>query len=277
MPHVADTALTTQARRWLALRSMAFLLCAFPLVVVVYQGLPFPVGPHRPMLYGLATALLLAALARALMRREGRSLADLGLTVSARAFSHLGLGLVAGLLLFAAATLVMALWLPVEWRMKAALLPASIGGALLFHLLTNACEELAWRGYALDGLLRSLGHWPAQIIVALVAAVFHVLSGWSWQVALVSTTAGSLLFGLVFIRWRSVPAAIGVHAGWNWARDLVMSPDGAAAVLDVRGPQAWSLGQWEVAQAVYVGVTLLACVALLRSLNRRPPAVQAWT
>jgi membrane protease YdiL (CAAX protease family) len=52
-------------------------------------------------------------------------------------------------------------------------------------------------------------------LIAVLSAMFHVFSGWSWEVALISTTAGSLLFGLVFVRWQSVPAAIGVHAAWT--------------------------------------------------------------
>ncbi|HEY9105687.1 MAG TPA: CPBP family intramembrane glutamic endopeptidase [Roseateles sp.] len=190
------------SRRRLAVRSAAYLLVALPLVLIVYQGLPIPLGPHQPLVYGTVVALLLLAMSRALMRGEGRALSGLGFAPPASALRHLATGLLAGALLFGAATLLLVAVLPIEWRLKATLLPSAISGALLFHLVTNTCEELAWRGYAFDGLLRSLGHWPAQLIVALVAAVFHVLSGWTWQVALVSTTAGSLLFGLVFIRWR---------------------------------------------------------------------------
>jgi membrane protease YdiL (CAAX protease family) len=164
------------------------------------------------------------------------------------------------------------LLLPLEWQFNPAFVPTAMVGALVFHLVSNTCEELAWRGYAFDGLLRCFGHWPAQALIALVGALFHVMCGWSWQVALVSTTAGSLLFGLVFVRWRSVPAAIGVHSAWNWTRDLVMSPGTAAAVLEVQGPQRWGVAQWQIAQGVYVGVTLAACAALLLKLCARRAA-----
>lgn len=219
------------------------------------------------MLRGLVVALVLLLLTRLLMRSEGRSPSELGLSFSTSAAMRLVLGLAGGGLLFGLATLLLGLWLPIEWQSKPTLLPGAILGALLFHLVTNACEELAWRGYAFDGFLRVLGHWPAQIIVAVTSAYFHVLSGWQWQVALISTTAGSLLFALVFIRWRSVPAAIGVHAAWNWTRDLVFSPGAATAILTVKGPEDWSRSHWGIAQATYVGVTLLACGGLLLSLR----------
>lgn len=256
----------------LALWSAAFLLLAFPLVLIAYQGLPIPVGPDSGIPRAFLVALVLLLLTRVLMRREGRSLSALGLSFSARAAKHVVLGLGAGALLFAVAALIMRILLPFEWELNPTILPHAITGALLFHLVTNACEELAWRGYAFEALLRTLGHWPAQMIVALVAAYFHVLSGWSWQVALISTTAGSLLFALVFLRWRSVPAAIGVHAAWNWTRDLILTPAAPTAVWMPKGMEHWTPVQWNVAQAILVGATLLACAVLLWSMRGQAPA-----
>ena len=203
------------------------------------------------------------------MHREGRSLSEFGLSFSGRVAKHVVLGFGAGALLFATAALLMRILLPFEWDLNPRILPHVIVGALIFHLATNACEELAWRGYAFNGLLRALGHWPAQVIIALVAAYFHVLSGWSWQVALISTTAGSLLFALVFLRWSSIPAAIGVHAAWNWTRDIILTPADLTAIWIPQGTEHWTTSQWNVAQAILVGVTLLACAVLLWSLQRR--------
>jgi hypothetical protein len=59
-------------------------------------------------------------------------------------------------------------------------------------------EELLFRGYGFERLIKGLGHWPAQRATALLFAAFHVANGWPWQVALMGTTVGSLLFGLVF-------------------------------------------------------------------------------
>jgi membrane protease YdiL (CAAX protease family) len=98
-----------------------------------------------------------------------------------------------------------------------------MGIVLLFHFITNACEELAFRGFAFLCLLRLIGHWPAQLVIAALFALFHIACGWPWHIALFSTTSGSLLFGLLFLRWKSLPMAIGLHAAWNWTRDLVLS------------------------------------------------------
>ncbi|HEV2593567.1 MAG TPA: CPBP family intramembrane glutamic endopeptidase [Gaiellaceae bacterium] len=252
--------------RWQrALPCAAYLAAAVPLVRLAYGTLRVPVvGNAAPWLgVPVAAALLLAT--SALLRRERRSPSELGLRLSRRAATHLTCGLAAGLLLLGAGALLLRLVLPFTWRVNPSLLPAVALGSLLFGVITATCEELAWRGYAFDGLLRLYGVWPAQVVVALVAAYFHVLSGWSWAVALTSTIAGSVLFGLVFLRWRSVPAAVGVHAGWNWGRDLGLSPGSAGSVWLPEGMQRWTPTQWSVAQAVLIALTLVACAWLIAS------------
>jgi membrane protease YdiL (CAAX protease family) len=213
---------------------------------------------------GIPVIAVLLALTWALLRRERRSPAEFGLRISRQMVKHLVCGFAAGLFLLGAGALLMRGVLPFTWRVNPAILPTAVLGGLLFNLITNTCEELAWRGYAFDGLLRLYGHWPAQVIVAVTAAYFHVLSGWSWSVALTSTIAGSVLFALVFLRWRSIPAAIGVHVGWNWGRDLLLSPDSSASLWVPHGMETWTSAQWRVAQASLILVTVVASIGLLR-------------
>lgn len=245
------------------------MLLAFPLVLMAYHGSPIPLGADAAAPRASVVALVLLLLTRALLRHESRRLSEFGLSASIRAATLFAGGLGAGALLFATAAVLLRFALPFEWELNPTIAPMAIFGALLFHLVTNACEELAFRGYAFDTLLRTIGHWPAQVIIALVAAAFHVLSGWNWQVALISTTAGSLLFALIFVRWRSIPAAIGVHAAWNWTRDLIFTSSGSASVWKPLGTESWSATDWQFAQVILVGVTLVACAGLLWSLRKQ--------
>lgn len=245
-------------------RGATYLLAAFPLVVIAYQGFPIPLIVMPPIVRACAVALILAVATAALLRREARSIAEFGINASPRLPKELLLGFVGGVLLFATGAAGLRLFLPFEWKVNPSIQLPLIGVGALYHLTTAACEELAWRGYALDGLARGLGRWRAQLVVALVAACFHVVCGWSWQVALISTTAGSLLFGCVFLRWRSVPAAVGVHAAWNWTRDLIMTPGGSSALAFPDGVAAWTAAQWNVAQAILVAVTLGAAWMVCR-------------
>lgn len=250
-------------------RGVLFLVIAVPLVVVAYQGLPF--GFPVPARAELVVVLLLCSSAM-LLKREGRSLADLGMAWSRGAAAKLLCGLAGGALLFSLAALTLRAVLPFHWERSAQFLPSALAATLLFHLSTNLCEELAFRGYGFDKLIQTFGHWPAQGVIALMTALFHVVCGWPWQVALVSTTAGSLLFGLVFVHWRSVPAAVGVHAAWNCSRDVMLGmPPTPAAAWHPVGMERWTPAQWNTAQIILVGITLAACAVIARQGRKRSP------
>lgn len=255
----ASPDVTTHVRR-----SLLFLLVSVPLTFVAYRGASV-IGLAAPIAVAL-TLFLLTALS---LKQERRSLGELGLSWRSEIASRFALGLVAGSLLFLLAALILRGLMPFHWEQNRTVFLGAVASTFLWHLVTNTCEELAFRGYAFDGLIRSIGHWYAQLIVAISFAAFHFLSGWPWHVALFSTTIGSLLFGLVFVRWRSLPAAVGVHAAWNFSRDLILgTPPGASALLRPVGLEQWSPDQWRGARAIMVGVSLAACAALLFSIHR---------
>ena len=257
------------------MRAGVYLLLAFPLVVIAYQGFPVPLVTLPPAIRAVAIAVFLACCTNVLLRWEGRSIADYRVSFSRLALKNLLLGFACGFVLFGIGAVGLRLALPFQWVFNPSVSILGLIGALTYHLTTNACEELAWRGYALDSLTRSVGLWPAQGIVALVAACFHVVCGWRWDVALVSTTAGSLLFGLVFYRWGSLPAAIGVHSAWNWTGGLLFDTKAQAGVLTPQGTEKWTATQWNIAQGILVAVTLSASLFLAMRMPRRSsPHVQ---
>lgn len=256
-----------QPKTALWIRTSLFLLLAFPLVLFAYRG------PNAP-LSAMLVALVLFIATRGLLRSEGSHVGEVGFAPPTYVFQRLAAGFASGCMLFGFLALLIRICLPMEWSLNASIPWAGIAIALVFHLVTNTCEELAFRGYGFSRLCSLIGMWPAQWVIAGISATFHVTSGWSWQMALVHTTAGSLLFALVFLRWRSIPAAIGVHAAWNWTRDLIMSmPAGSVSVLIPVQEDPWGSSEWLVVQVILVGGTLLACAGLTVSLRRTHAAV----
>src|SRR5204863_89806 len=47
-------------------------------------------------------------------------------------------------------------------------------------LYGNSVEELIFRGYAFERLIAAIGHWKAQLVTAILFAVFHIANGWPW-------------------------------------------------------------------------------------------------
>jgi hypothetical protein len=77
------------------------------------------------------------------------------------------------------------------------------------------CEELAFRGFLLPLVARSLGRLAGVVIAALPFAVLHGPQyAWSWRHILLITLAGAA-FGWVRLHSHSTLAAAVVHAGYN--------------------------------------------------------------
>jgi membrane protease YdiL (CAAX protease family) len=251
------------------IRASLYLLLAFPLVVIAYQGFPVPFIAMDPIVRAAVIAVILSYATNLLLHRTGESIKDYRVSFSPISGRDLLIGFIGGFALFVIGAVALRVALPFEWVLNPSVAILGLCHAAVYHFATNSCEELAWRGFSLDSLARSIGHWRAQAVVAIVSACFHVVSGWSWELALTSTTAGSLLFELVFYRWRSLPAAVGVHCAWNWTRDLIFSPGAEASVLVPRGTEKWTAAQWNIAQGILIAVTLGACLLLAFRLPQR--------
>jgi membrane protease YdiL (CAAX protease family) len=252
-----------QSRGAMLRRLLLFTLICAPLSVV-----PSALGAGPPGLF----AAVVIGVTWVFLWTEGRSLDVLGLAPSWRVVRDLATGWAGGAIVILAMALLVRALLPFPWVRNPAFDATAAGFSLLWLLGGNAVEELVFRGYAFERLLALIGHWPAQIVTALFFAVFHVVNGWPWSAALVGTTAGSVLFALVFIRWRSVPAAVGVHAAVNWVRDLLLlDPPTAKTLYAPLAPRPWSSAEQLAAMAIFEGVVVLACVLLWRSIRRRPP------
>lgn len=248
-------------------RALLFLAICAPIWLV-----PNLLGVGNPIMLVAAMVLL----SYVFLRYEKRSLAVLGLDASWRRLGEVAAGFLGGTILVVVMALGMRLVLPFPWTWNPGFSATMAARSLLWLLCGNAVEELVFRGYSFERLIAGLGHWKAQLVTALLFAVFHIVNGWPWQVALLGTTVGSLLFGLVFVRWRSVPAAAGVHAAANWVRDLLLSdPPTAKTLVAPLSPRPWTSGEQLSAMLIMDGIFLVACAALAISIRRRPRATVA--
>jgi uncharacterized protein len=201
---------------------------------------------------------------------DNRAPSELGLELSWRPLANLVGGLFGGVLLIAVSAVLLRGILPFDWALNAKFIPRAAAIGLGYLLLSAGVEELLFRGYGFARLITSIGLWPAQLIVALMYASYNLLNGTSWQAALAVTVIGSLMFGLVFARTRSVPAAAGFHAATNWARVLVLSdPPSTRSWFGPVAARSWTAHERQTTVIILDLVALVACALLYWSIRRR--------
>jgi membrane protease YdiL (CAAX protease family) len=171
--------------------------------------------------------------------------------------------LLAGIVLSCIVAVAFVLAFSFRWTSNAHWSVMSAALMLWAILLIAAAEEISFRGYAFWRLIRLLGFWPAQAIVAALFVLSHLtLGGSAFFPALIGNVTGSVLYGVVFVRTRGVAAPIALHSGWNIAQHLLLSPlDPSATPLVPAFPHAPTqmeyAGMLAVIGIVMVGATIV--------------------
>ena len=178
----------------------------------------------------------------------GRFIAGAGIGFASYGFTVLAVSLAAG---------------PLHFTRSPTPAPGPIGVMACTLLALSAMEELGFRGYPLRTLVRTIGTWRAQGIVAVAFGLSHVAFGWSVQTILLGVVPSALLFGAAALAFRGLAAPIGLHAALNvarWAAGETEAPGFWTLTID----EATSGRVARMAPAIGVAVTLLCALALWR-------------
>ena len=191
-----SSSIANKHSRWrVVAKAMLFVLgCAVPSAVAA----PFTRGLSirwPEFIVGVIGSLWALGLTLVFVRWDGVRLDDVGAKPDQLSLARLVVGFLIGIGM-------VALWMSismatghVHWE-RAPENGAALAAITLIAYLTLASrEELAFHGYPLRRLEQSFGVWSAQLIVALVFAVEHMVGGWPWTRALFGAGVGSLLFG----------------------------------------------------------------------------------
>jgi membrane protease YdiL (CAAX protease family) len=197
--------------------------------------------------------------------------ADLGLHLNRDAARNLVLGLAGGM---GAATLVLA---PPLAAHLARLAPARdahadwdtilFTTALLF--IGSAGEELLFRGFGFQMLLRVWGPYTTVFTVGALFAALHGANPNSTWLGLLNTAGFGILFGYAFLRSGDLWLPIGLHFGWNFTlplfgvnvSGLTMRLTGYEMDWSI-GP-VWSGGEYGPEGSVLTSIVLLALALYL--------------
>lgn len=184
----------------------------------------------------------------------------------------------AGFLLMALPAAFLGIAGVVSWRIASDW--ASIVGPTLATLaIAAAAEELLFRGFVFQRLIAGLGAWPAQLIIAAFFTLTHSDSlreqGHLAYLAGANIFTASILFGLAYLRTRSLALPLGLHFAANATQGPLfgfgVSGGGEAGLLTpiYHGAPDWVTGGAFGLEASALG---LVCVLTMTMMIWRWPA-----
>ena len=170
-----------------------------------------------------ALIILLASSISQLARRK--PLAELFGTFNVGWLKELCVGGLIGSAMMLVPALILGIFGWVRWKWDPMALSSLSSGLWLFAGVAIA-EELLFRGFVFQRLISGLGQWPAQLITAAFFLLTHLnnpgMTGTVKVMASINIVLASILFGLAFIRTRSLAMPLGLHWMANWVQGGIL-------------------------------------------------------
>lgn len=161
-----------------------------------------------------------------------------------------------------------------------------LASALLLMAGVAFAEELLFRGVLFQRLIDGVGIWPAQVMIAALFVLTHMgnpgMEGATRFWAGANIFLASILFGLAYVRTRSLALPIGIHFMANVTQGIILGFGvSGTAEPGIFAPrfltdQAWLTGGVFGLEASLPGLVVvsMAVIAFI-AFNRRKPPVPA--
>jgi membrane protease YdiL (CAAX protease family) len=259
----------------LVLRVGIFVLIAL-LGYFIFPAAMLAMGGSAFIVAALST-FAAAAIANAIVLRiyERGQLADIGLGWTSASRRNLAFGLLGGIGAGLAVTL-----LPVIGRVAdldhnpgAHVQWPSLAFVSVVLLFGAVGEEMLFRGYAFQVLIRGIGPWATILPFGMLFAFAHSFNLNFGLIPFLNTALWGILFGYAFLRSGDLWLPIGLHFGWNWVLPLLgvnlsgFTMGTTGLTLHWRTDVLWSGGEYGPEGGL---LCTAAVVALVWYLHRVP-------
>lgn len=195
---------------WIVAFFVVLAALLFPLLLLAHDG-----GADVSLYQQAAIVLGASLLCQALRRKP---VADLVGALDWRWPRELLVGAALGGALMAAPAAFLTLTGAVTWRFNADW-PAYLAPLLALLGAAALTEELLFRGFLFQRLIDWLGAWPAQLIIAALFLLTHSdalrAQGALGYLAGANIFLASIMFGLAYLRTRSLAMPLGLHFAAN--------------------------------------------------------------
>jgi membrane protease YdiL (CAAX protease family) len=261
---------------WMALFMALLTALLFPTLLLAQRA-------HREITVA-EQALMLLAVTWLCQRLRRRALTQVIGRLDGCWPSQLSLGLLIGAVMMLAPALFLALGGWIDWSVGR-VSPAVLWSGVLLMASVAFAEELLFRGFLFQRLIDGLGVWPAQILIGALFVLTHLdnpgMAGATRLWAGANIFLASILFGLAYVRTRSLALPIGIHFMANLAQGTILGLGvSGTAAQGLLTPQFGSAPAWLTGGDFGLEASLpgLVCVILvLAALWRWKPATgSSW-
>ena len=150
---------------------------------------------------------------------ELRPFHDVGLFFNRAGATHLGVGVVLGV---GSSLVVVAMEWAGGWARFERVAFVSHGALtlsfwFLILLIGSTAEELLFRGYGFQHLVRAFGPWFSILSTSALFAWGHSANPAFSRVGLINTALFGIVFGYAFWRTRDLWLPLGMHFAWNFS------------------------------------------------------------
>jgi membrane protease YdiL (CAAX protease family) len=192
-------------------------LFLFPLILIADQ---YSFEVSIPIQAGLI--IIVTGICQALRRKP---LTEITGILNLRWVNQFLIGLAIGAILMILPALVLTVFGLVHWQVNDFSYSTILTGVTIFAGVALA-EELLFRGFIFQRFIQSTGPWPAQLIIAGMFLLTHLnnpgMTGVTKTLASINIFIASILFGLAFIKTKSLAMPLGLHFMANLMQGTVL-------------------------------------------------------
>jgi membrane protease YdiL (CAAX protease family) len=89
-------------------------------------------------------------------------------------------------------------------------------------IIAAAFEEILFRGYPMQVLMRGMGFWPAMILMSCIFGLMHANNANASRLGVFNTIVAGLMLSLAYLKTRSLWLPYGIHLAWNVGTGMVV-------------------------------------------------------
>jgi membrane protease YdiL (CAAX protease family) len=241
-------------------KSLLFLVIFASLYFLIRPLMPLVPSAYRQEAGSIVLTIIGIGLSWLFVKKEGSNLTDAGFRLSIKWFSQLFIGILPGIPCMLLIVMIEAVFFDTSLAFNKNFQWSAF--LILFHgvLWSSLFQEVFFRGYVFQTMLKQWGTWKAQLGMAVIFSLWHIQQG---PLILMTTFFFSFLFGLGYIRTNSLALPIGLHTGF-YLSAVSFSTSGSPAQLFVRTiPDSSPLMTPSLIITLpTVLITILCCIAL---------------